>query len=450
VSIIPILINCVFEDELSSESQVILEDFLAIVLQNFPTHLFRENAVNYNCVVTSKNAKKNASGRIVGYEEAKNRYVVKLDLEEQKTVLVKWENIEFGTWGSYEETPLLTECFLTPILLGQDMDVGPLNILEAFYNNNFETKFEAQLLRGKLSMGLVRLLDADQEKKRCLLGTSKAIIEIFCYRNMEKKFLDKVMRVFVAEEVENTESLGTLFRGNSVATRVISAFIDVVGSAMLKECLSACMEDLVSFDLERIRKMEAAQADGTEEETDEPPYPFIAEMAKMFIDRILDFADLLPKAVRRCCALCAEIVTEKFADDEEFSQRLCVGNIIFLRYIIPAIMSPVEAELLPAGTVLSGSVQSVLKNLTSSIQCLANQTTFSEAKPSFVLNELFLEKEKVRVNEFLDSIVAIEEGEPSASVSAETYNLAFSRVVTSAYILGPEDLRLFLKKKSEK
>merc|ERR1711991_71596 len=162
----------------------------------------------------------------------------------------------------------------------------------------------------------------------------------------------------------------------------------------------------------------------------------------MFIERILDFAELLPEAIRLCCSLCAEVVTEKFAEDEVFSQRLCVGNIIFLRYIIPAIMSPVEAELLPVGTTMTSSVQTVLKNLTSSIQCLANQTTFSEAKASYVLNELFIEKEKDRVNEFLDGIIAIEEGEPSAPITFERYKMAFSRVVVSAYILGPEDLRL--------
>jgi hypothetical protein len=80
-------------------------------------------------------------------------------------------------------------------------------------------------------------------------------------------------------------------------------------------------------------------------------------------------ADVLPGSVRRCCALVADIVAERFPEEEELGRRVAVGSVLFLRFFVPAVMSPVESGLLPASyTGLSPSVVSHLRYITAAIQ----------------------------------------------------------------------------------
>ena len=399
--IVPVLVNILFPENVPRESETLLEDFIAILLDQFPTHLTRESAVNQNVVVVSKVAKKVAKGRITGFEKEKNRYKVRLATGLDVTIRDQGENIEWETWGNFEEVPFLAEAFSCPLLLSNDVSNGPLSLLLQFYASSSPPFFEQKLLRGRLAINLISSMDTDQSKKKCLLGTAKAIIEIFCYRGMEEAFLEKVLRFFVSAEIQdNTETLGTLFRGNSMASRVISAFIDVTACTILRDVLAAPLAEFIGADADRIRLLKADNPEIDLEESAEIPYQFVAEHARKILESILNYHNEYPLAFRQCCRICADIVESKFNNNN--SRRLAVGNVVFLRFFIPALMSP--EFLLPSSILLTSSILSQLKVLTASIQCLANQTSFSAAKPSFEMNELLIDLERDKVNDFLDNI----------------------------------------------
>jgi hypothetical protein len=75
---------------------------------------------------------------------------------------------------------------------------------------------------------------------------------VFCSSGTLFSFFFSSSSSCCLQEVVDTESLGTLFRGSSAASRLISAFVSVVGQALLKSCLSNALGDLVMADSERL------------------------------------------------------------------------------------------------------------------------------------------------------------------------------------------------------
>jgi hypothetical protein len=447
--IVVVLVETLFPGCEPSQIQP-LQDFVALILQHMPQHLVGEAAVGYHVVVTSRTTKKQARGKVQSYEKDKHRYIVRLLNGSDVAVKGSVDTVEWLQWGNLPDVPLLREAHLAPLVL-EDWSGHrhPLHCMLEYYDTQAPEvmAFEAKLLGDEaFVVALIQSLDADKNRKHCLLGTVKTMVEVCCHRSLEMEFLEKVVAHFVQEEVRETESLGTLFRGSSAASRIISAFIDVVGGAMLKRCLSAPFGELLTADAERMIDKESLElgqegggAGGGEEDV---PYEFIAQHAAALMAAIVEAKNELPLAVRRCCGLVAEIVSAKFADEEEHARRLAVGNVLFLRFFVPAMMSPVEAGLVPPGTVISSSVQGHSKVLTAAIQCIANQTAFSSAKASAVLNDLFIVPERERTIIFLEEVCAIDEVDPvaSAAISPALFETSLFSVLLTSYLLKPDSL----------
>ncbi len=449
--IVAVLVETLFRDCAQEQIQP-LQDFVALMLQHMPLHFVGEGAVGFHVLVTSRTTKKQARGVIVAYEKEKDRYVARLGNGQDVAVRNGTDAIEWLHWGNLPSPQLLREAHLAPLLVEDGYShAQPLRCLLKYYDSHptGSLAFEDKLLTDEAFVtGLIQFLDSDKSKKHCLLGTVKAIVEVFSYRSLEAEFLQRVVGHFVREEVSETESLGTLFRGSSPASRVISAFIDVVGHAMLHSCLANAMCELVSADADRLVDKESMDLQSSQKSVtmetaeEEVPYDFIARHAALFMNAIVESKSDLPLAVRSCCGLVADIVAAKFPDEEEFARRLAVGNVLFLRFFVPAIMSPVDSGLLPGGSTLTPSVQSHLKLITAAIQCIANQTTFSASKPSAALNELFIEPERERTNSFLQQVCTVEEGEnvSSAPVTQSVYEHSLFTVLLTSYLLKPDSL----------
>ncbi len=274
--------------------------------------------------------------------------------------------------------------------------------------------------------------------------------------------MNGVLLHYVRLELADTPSLGTLFRGNSVASRIISAYVSVVAStSVLKSSLTNVLGELVMADSERLidkesamlqqqqqqqsqqqqqqqsqqQEDEEASSQEHQEEEEDEEFEFIGVYAEKILSAILKSVDQLPSAVRVCCRLVANVVAERFEEDQVLARRLAVGNVLFLRFFVPAIMSPIEHHLLPVGSVTS-SILGHLRHITAAIQCVANQTSFNAAKTASALNP-FIENQREAVNSYLEQVC--QEGDDSnvaasATISKESYENSLFSVVLAKYI----------------
>lgn len=177
------------------------------------------------------------------------------------------------------------------------------------------------------------------------------------------------IRAIVQLEVSSTASSSVLFRSNSMAIRVLSAYGRLVGDVYLR----AVLGDLV-------RKV---CADATSYEPDPSIVPaeaaaantaHIAALAESFLAQIMASEDQFPASFRVICSDVRRIVSERFAD---FWPR-AVGGFFFLRFVCPGVASPTTSGLLEPGAAVTKNARRVLILVTKVLQNIANQTNFNE------------------------------------------------------------------------
>ncbi len=176
------------------------------------------------------------------------------------------------------------------------------------------------------------------------------------------------IRAIVEQEVSTTTSSSVLFRSNSMAIRVLSAYGRIVGGPYLQQVLGdlvkqVCRDDLSYEPDPQLMAPDVAAANGD----------YIAKLSARFLARILESSDVVPAPFRIVCSDLRTIVGARFAD---FWPR-AVGGFFFLRFLCPVIASPTTAGLVDV--MPSKNARRTLILVTKVLQNVANQTAFNES-----------------------------------------------------------------------
>lgn len=113
--------------------------------------------------------------------------------------------------------------------------------------------------------------------------------------------------------------------------------------------------------------------------------------------------------------------------------------MLFLRFFVPALISPVELGLLPQGS-LTPSLSAQLRHITSAIQCIANQTSFGAGKAAAPLNDLLIEPNREAVGLYLQRVWESDLQQESPAVGAVTLESCDANlfvVVLACYVCCP-------------
>ncbi len=204
------------------------------------------------------------------------------------------------------------------------------------------------------------------------------------------------IRAIVQQEVSTTTSSSVLFRSNSMAIRVLSAYGRVVGGPYLEQVLGDLLKQVCQDDTSYEPDPQVAP------ETAATNAEHIAKLSARFLARILESSDAVPPAFRIVCSDLRTIVGAKFAD---FWPR-AVGGFFFLRYLCPAIASPTTAGLV--NVIPSKNARRTLILVTKVLQNVANQTAFNE--PWMVKAEECVKEHIPRVEKFLEGISVVDSG----------------------------------------
>lgn len=180
-----------------------------------------------------------------------------------------------------------------------------------------------------------------------------------------------------SREVETSDGLSTLFRGNCPACRVMANCFKKFGSSYLRTLLAPHIQPLynISYEIDTARLEEDADIDVNQKN--------LLKLTKEILDSILSSAPDFPPQITTMCLSLRQVLNRKYPDTD--LDLRAVRTVIFLRFINPAIVAPYEAcivETQPPPKTLRG-----LKLVSKILQNIANNVEFSKEEHMLPFND---------------------------------------------------------------
>ncbi|KAL6075862.1 Ras GTPase-activating protein 1 [Balamuthia mandrillaris] len=205
----------------------------------------------------------------------------------------------------------------------------------------------------------------------------------------------------------------TLFRGTETHTVLLAAYNKTVGKKFLVTTLKKPIAEVVQLyhnneSLEVDPKRVPAHTSFGENMRN------LVQFSRMFVDQILASISYCPGALRDICRHLRQEVEAKFPE----SKDSVVAGFFFLRFLCPAIVSPVDSGIAKEESI-TVEVRRGLVLISKVVQNLANGVEFGNKEPHMLLLNQFINEKMTAVREFFDkltdpkeiSIVLSREGE---------------------------------------
>lgn len=214
------------------------------------------------------------------------------------------------------------------------------------------------------------------------------------------KYTLPIIKIGITKEVQSTASAATLFRGNSTATKLMTAFTRLTGRPYLVETMKPLLNHILSdpkgyeVDPAKIKNEETVQANTMK----------LSHACVVFLRSIIDSLHKCPIPFREMANHLQAEVVKRFPD----SRHTSVGGFIFLRFFCPVILSP-DANGLVESSALNSDSRRALILLSKVLQNLANGIFFG-TKESY-MNEMnkFITENLVECRNFLDELAVVPE-----------------------------------------
>ncbi|XP_063836459.1 neurofibromin-like [Ostrinia nubilalis] len=226
-------------------------------------------------------------------------------------------------------------------------------------------------------------------------------------------------------EVEVSDCMQTLFRGNSLGSKVMAFCFKIYGHEYLQGLLEPLVLTLLDqFDGQTDFSFEVDPARLDPSQDIEVNRTNLIELTKEVFDRIVNSADKFPPQLRSMCHCLYQVLSKRFAQFPQTSVG-AVGTVLFLRFINPAIVSPQEMG------IVSRPVPAKLKRglmlMSKILQNIANHVEFSKEQHMLPFND-FLRAHFETGRKFFIQIAS-----DCESVDQTSHNLSF---ITDANVVA--------------
>ncbi len=203
----------------------------------------------------------------------------------------------------------------------------------------------------------------------------------------------------VAEEVGSVEDAHLAFRGNSIATKAMEAYLKLVGGRYLQATLQPVVQEIVSseevdLEVDPVKVGDLSGADLQQHRAN------LRTAVKQVWSRVAGSHSYFPPRLQRCFHKVRQYL-EHVGRTPEVADNL-VSSCIFLRYLCPAILSP---SLFGLTEGFPG--ERANRNLTlvaKTVQTLANFSRYEGRDNAMAFLNPFLEEERAPMRAFLRQI----------------------------------------------
>jgi hypothetical protein len=247
----------------------------------------------------------------------------------------------------------------------------------------------------------------------------------------------------ILDEIANSSDHGTLFRRNSISTKLVTLFFKIHGLKYLQDLLQTklikiCLEnDLIDVHRDKLKegilKQWKAEHTGNgpfevdeyrlEEETSlllDESVKKITDICKDILDAMMASTDECPLELREIMRFMMEECEKNFSGYGE----TCVGGLYFLRFVCPAIISPHLFGIV--NSCPQPNAMRTLVLITKVLQNIANGGGDTEKKEAFMkCLTPFTASMVAPAKRFLRELATVDEQEFLAHQQNEKKNLEF-------------------------
>uniref|UniRef100_A0A668ASC2 Neurofibromin 1 n=1 Tax=Myripristis murdjan TaxID=586833 RepID=A0A668ASC2_9TELE len=161
---------------------------------------------------------------------------------------------------------------------------------------------------------------------------ARVLVTLFDSRHL----LYQLLWNMFSKEVELADSMQTLFRGNSLASKIMTFCFKVYGATYLQKLLEPLLRGVIttpehiSFEVDPTR---LEQGENLEENQRN-----LLQITDQFFQAIIGSSSEFPPQLRSVCHCLYQVVSQRFPQNSIGA----VGSAMFLRFVNPAIVSPYE------------------------------------------------------------------------------------------------------------
>lgn len=198
-----------------------------------------------------------------------------------------------------------------------------------------------------------------------------------------KHLLSPLLWNMFYKEVEVTDCMTTLFRGNSLGSKIMAFCFKIYGTSYLKALLEPLIKPLVADQPTNNLSYEVDPARLEEGEDVETNRRNLLALTQRVFNAIIMSSDSFPSQLRSMCHCLYQVLNKRFPN---FPHNIsAVGTVIFLRFINPAIVSPYEMGIVDKQPV--SKIKRGLMLMSKILQNIANHVEFSKEQHMLPFND---------------------------------------------------------------
>jgi Ras GTPase-activating protein 1 len=212
----------------------------------------------------------------------------------------------------------------------------------------------------------------------------------------------QLLRTVASQEVEKEGELGTMFRGNTLATLLMDQFMSMVAVPYRQATLRDAVQYVIQLDqsCELDPSLISQHTLNAGENLDR-----LITVLERVLKAVYKSLDNCPIPLRYLFFCLQKAATEKWPDKPEARTRI-VSAFLFLRLLGPALLKPKMFNL--TSEQPSDIANRTLKLATKSLQSLANLSSFTGLKEPYMAQvNPFIERNQEKMVAFIDELSSV-------------------------------------------